>query len=172
QFLTGVAWEQCAVCVVDLPPGTGDIAISLAQHAQPDGAIVVVTPQEVALDDARKAVGMFRKLEVPVLGIVENMSYFVCTLCATRHDLFGQGGGKQLAETLDLPFLGEIPFEPEVRAGGDTGLPAVLQADSRAGIALRSIAATLTSWLRAPKNTIKNTITKNPSPETGGDNNA
>ncbi len=140
QFVSSVDWGELDALVVDLPPGTGDIAMSVAQHLQPDGAVVVVTPQAVALDDARKAVGMFERLQVPVLGVVENMSYFVCDQCAKHHDLFGQGGGRRLAAEMDVPFLGEVPFEPRVGAGGDDGTPAILQPGSQAGAALRAIA--------------------------------
>lgn len=146
QFLTDVAWLALDVLVVDLPPGTGDVAMSLAQHAQPDGAIVVVTPQGVALDDARKAVGMFHSLQTPVLGLVENMSYFVCSKCEAHHDLFGHGGGQRLARALGLPLLGEVPLEPAVREGGDEGMPAVLLPDSQAGAALQRITEAV--WTR------------------------
>lgn len=140
QFLTDVAWGELDVLVVDLPPGTGDIPLSLTHYAKPDGAIIVVTPQEVALDDARKTVAMFRQLEVKVLGLVENMSYFVCHVCGTHHDLFGQGGGGRLAHDLGVSFLGEVPMEPAVCEGGDRGLPAVLRPGSAAGAALQSVA--------------------------------
>lgn len=140
QFLFGVLWGELDVLVVDMPPGTGDIAMSLAKHAEPDGAIVVVTPQGVAADDARKAIRMFRRLSVPVLGIVENMSYFICSECDTRHYLFGQGGGQALADEMDTSLLGQIPMEPHVRVGGDDGAPAVLRPESLAGAALAEIA--------------------------------
>lgn len=148
QFLTDVAWGELDVLVVDLPPGTGDVAISVAQHTRPDGAVVVVTPQEVALDDARKAVRMFEQFGVPVLGLVENMSYFECGNCHTRHAIFGHGGGRRTAENLGLPFLGELPLEPAVRSGGDQGQPAVVQPGSQVGGALQAIAAELAAQLR------------------------
>jgi ATP-binding protein involved in chromosome partitioning len=140
QFLRGVAWGELDVLVVDLPPGTGDIPLSLAKHAEPDGAIVVVTPQEVALDDARKAITMFRRLDIPVVGVVENMSYFICDQCDKRHTLFGEGGGARLAEEMDTTLLEEIPMEPIVREGGDAGSPAVLR-EGAAGDALRAFVA-------------------------------
>ncbi|MGB0384821.1 MAG: P-loop NTPase [Ardenticatenaceae bacterium] len=140
QFLFGVDWGELDVLVVDMPPGTGDIAISLGKHAEPDGAIVVVTPQGVALDDARKAISMFRRLTIPVLGVVENMSYFVCPDCDSRHHLFGEGGGQRLAHEMDTLLLGQIPMETHVRAGGDDGFPAVLRQESLAGSALAEIA--------------------------------
>ena len=140
QFLADVAWGSLDALVVDLPPGTGDIAISLIRHGRPEGAILVVTPQEVALDDALKAADMFRSLQVPILGVVENMSSFVCDGCGKRHDLFGQNGGRRLAQTLDVPLLGQIPLEPLVREAGDQGLPAVLRPESAAGQVFRHIA--------------------------------
>jgi ATP-binding protein involved in chromosome partitioning len=143
QFLVDVAWGELDALIVDLPPSTGDIPISLVKHTQVDGAVVVVTPQDVALDDARKAIGMFRRLEVPILGVVENMSYFVCDECDKRHYLFGEGGGRRLAREAEVPFLGEIPLEPAVREGGDRGLPAALQPDSAAADAFRALAAKL-----------------------------
>lgn len=146
QFLVDVAWGELDVLLVDLPPSTGDIPISLVKHTQVDGAVVVVTPQEVSLDDARKAIGMFRRMEVPVLGVVENMSCFVCTECETHHYLFGQGGGKRLAESEGVPFLGEIPLETAVREGGDGGIPAVLRTGTKAESALQTLAEHL--WRR------------------------
>lgn len=140
QFLEDVNWGELDVLLVDLPPSTGDIPISLIKHTEVDGAVVVVTPQDVALDDARKSIGMFNRMEVPVLGVVENMSYFVCEECTARHHLFGRGGGQRLAESADVAFLGEIPLEPEVRAGGDTGAPVALHPNSPAGLAFRQVA--------------------------------
>jgi len=151
QFLTDVAWGELDVLVVDLPPGTGDIALSLIQHAQPSGAIVVATPQEVALDDARKAVAMFQQLKVPVLGVVENMSYFECDDCHKQHDLFGHGGGERFSHELRLPLLGMLPLEPSVRAGGDSGRPAALQKNSQAGAELRKIADRIWQTLAQPE---------------------
>jgi len=148
QFLHDVVWGELDVLLVDLPPSTGDIPIALTKYSRVDGAILVVTPQTVALDDARKAIGMFRRLQVPILGVVENMSYFVCDQCGTRHDLFGQGGGQQLADHADIPLLGEVPLEPSVREGGDRGRPAVLQAGSAAGDAFRTLAERLARRLQ------------------------
>lgn len=140
QFSNQVAWGDLDILVVDLPPGTGDIALSLDKYTSPDGAIVVSTPQGLALDDVRKAVGMFRRLDTPVLGLVENMSYFQCSACGTTHDLFGRGGGKRLADFLEIPLLGEVPLESRIREGGDEGEPAVTLADSAAGDELRAVA--------------------------------
>jgi ATP-binding protein involved in chromosome partitioning len=143
QFLADVEWGELDVLLVDLPPSTGDIPLSLVKHSQVDGALIVVTPQDVALDDARKAVGMFEKMEVPVLGVVENMSYFVCGECQTRHDLFGQGGGQRLAGAVGAPFLGAVPLEPAVRKGGDEGSPVVMVQASVAADAFRELAQNL-----------------------------
>jgi ATP-binding protein involved in chromosome partitioning len=146
QFLVDVDWGKLDVLFVDLPPSTGDIPISLAKHTEVDGAVLVVTPQEVALDDARKAIGMFERMKVPVLGVVENMSYFVCGECETRHYLFGQGGGQRLAGTVGVPFLGQVPLEPAVREGGDGGRPVVLRVGSLAGQAFQAVAKSV--WQR------------------------
>jgi len=140
QFLADVAWGELDLLLVDLPPSTGDIPVSLASHVQVDGAVIVVSPQAVALDDALKAIGMFERLGVPLLGVVENLSYFQCGQCGVRHYLFGRGGGRELAQSRRLNFLGEVPLEPEVREGGDRGFPAVLLGDSAAAAALRQVA--------------------------------
>jgi ATP-binding protein involved in chromosome partitioning len=132
QFLYQAEWGDLDALIVDLPPGTGDIAISLSKHAQPDGAIVVTTPQHVSADDARKAISMFRRLDVPVLGVVENMSYFEAPDTGHRYQLFGEGGGQSLAEEMDVPLLAQIPFEPVVRSGGDSGMPVTVDAGSQA----------------------------------------
>ena len=134
QFLRGVDWGELDCLVIDLPPGTGDVQLSLIQTAPVTGAIVVTTPSEVSLEDARKAVQMFRQVRVPVLGIVENMSYMVVPGTSQRIDVFGQGGGKRTAEAMELAFLGELPLEPQIRIGGDTGRPIALlgEQDERA----------------------------------------
>ena len=124
QLLRDVDWGELDVLVVDLPPGTGDAQLTLAQKARIDGVVIVTTPQDVALADAIKGVAMFRKVGVPVLGILENMSYFACTHCGHRTEVFGHGGGSREAKRLDAPFLGEIPLDPAIREGGDSGLPA------------------------------------------------
>jgi ATP-binding protein involved in chromosome partitioning len=121
QFLRQVDWGGVEFLVVDLPPGTGDVALSLMQTAPITGAIVVTTPSDVSLEDARKAVNMFRQVRVELLGIVENMSYLVCPHCQTRVDVFSHGGGRRTAEEMGVNFLGEVPLDPEVRVGGDTG---------------------------------------------------
>jgi ATP-binding protein involved in chromosome partitioning len=126
QFLGDVKWGALDYMVIDLPPGTGDAQLTLTQRVPLDGAIIVTTPQDVALIDARKGLAMFRKVNVPVLGIVENMSYFICRHCGEREEIFGHGGGRRTAEMLGVPFLGEVPIDPKVVVGGDTGEPIVV----------------------------------------------
>jgi ATP-binding protein involved in chromosome partitioning len=127
QFVGDVLWGELDYLVVDLPPGTGDVALTLCQNVPLEGAVIVTTPQDVALIDARKSLHMFRKLEVPVLGIIENMSHYTCPECGHVEPVFGSGGGRRTAEALGVPFLGEIPIDPAVAAGGDTGKPVVLE---------------------------------------------
>ncbi len=126
QFLGGVLWGELDYLLVDLPPGTGDVQLSLCQSIPITGAVIVSTPQDVALNVAQKAITMFKKLNAPVLGIVENMSYYVCPHCHTRDDIFGSGGARKIAERLELPFLGEIPLVRQVREASDAGRPVVL----------------------------------------------
>ena len=125
QFLGDVRWGELDYMIIDLPPGTGDAQLTLTQRVPLNGAVVVTTPQDVALIDARKALAMFRKVNVPVLGIVENMSYFICKHCGEREEIFGHGGGKKTAALLGVPFLGEVPIDPQIVIGGDTGEPIV-----------------------------------------------
>ena len=126
QFLRQVAWGELDVLVLDLPPGTGDIQLTIVQTVALDGAVIVTTPQEVALVDARKAIAMFRKVNVRILGLVENMSYFLVPGTQEKHEIFGSGGGKKEAERQKVPLLGEIPLDPEARKCGDEGRPVVL----------------------------------------------
>jgi len=141
QFMRDVVWGELDYLVVDLPPGTGDVTLSMAQSVPVAGAVVVTTPQGVSVSDVRKAVAMFRQLNIPVLGAVENMSGFVCGHCGERTDIFGRGGGQRMAEELGVRFLGEVPIDVQVREGGDAGAPIVVAApDSPAGAALREIA--------------------------------
>jgi ATP-binding protein involved in chromosome partitioning len=128
QFMRDVAWGELDYLVVDLPPGTGDVALSMAQSVPMAGAVVVTTPQSVSVSDVRKAVGMFRQLNIPVLGVIENMSYFVCGHCQERTEIFGNGGGRRMAEEMGIPFLGEVPIDTRVRTGGDEGQPIVAAA--------------------------------------------
>jgi len=123
QMLGQVEWGELDVLIVDLPPGTGDVQLTLAQKSKITGAIVVSTPQDVALLDARKALNMFEKTETPVLGMIENMSMYVCPKCGHKEHLFGHGGAKDEADRLGLPFLGAIPLELDIRLGGDSGTP-------------------------------------------------
>ena len=123
QMLRDVAWGDLDVLVIDMPPGTGDVQLTMAQQVPLSGAIIVSTPQDLALIDARKGLNMFRKVDVPVLGIIENMSYFVCSKCGERHEIFGHGGAKNEAEKLGIAFLGGVPLHIEIRARSDSGQP-------------------------------------------------
>ncbi len=123
QFLRSVQWGELDYLIVDLPPGTGDVQLSLIQSVAVTGAVVVTTPSIVALADVRKAVEMFRQVNVEILGVVENMSYFACPHCSGRIDVFGHGEGQHMAEAFRVPFLGEIEIDPQIRVGGDTGKP-------------------------------------------------
>src|SRR5439155_20902190 len=144
SFLHEVDWGELDYLLVDLPPGTGDVQLSLIQQTFVAGAVVVTTPSAVAIEDAVKAVSMFGKLDVPVLGVIENMSYFLCDACGTRHPIFNTGSAEERAAALDLPFLGAIPLETSVRALGDAGRPIVLDLpDSESARALRRIAGHL-----------------------------
>ncbi|MEA2913758.1 MAG: ATP-binding protein involved in chromosome partitioning [Bradyrhizobium sp.] len=125
QMLRDVAWGTLDILVVDMPPGTGDAQLTLAQNVPLKGAIIISTPQDLSLIDARRGLAMFRKVNVPVLGIVENMSYFQCPHCGTRSDIFGHGGARHEAERLGVPFLGEIPLHMSIRATSDSGTPVV-----------------------------------------------
>jgi len=127
QFLRGVDWGNLDYLVIDLPPGTGDVQLSLIQTAPITGAIVVTTPSDVSLEDARKAVFMFHQVRVPILGIVENMSFLTCPHCHQRIDVFSHGGGRRTADEMGVHFLAELPLDPQVRIGGDTGKPIVLR---------------------------------------------
>ena len=141
QFFQDVRWGELDYLVVDMPPGTGDVALSLTQTVPVAGAIVVTTPQTVALADSRRAVAMYRKLEVPTFGIIENMSYFACPSCSFESDIFGRGGGKSVAGELGVPFLGQVPIYEPIRVGSDTGVPIVIaEPDSPAANAFRNIA--------------------------------
>jgi len=128
QMLREVEWGELDVMVVDMPPGTGDAQLTMAQQVPLRGAVIVSTPQDLALIDARRGVAMFRRVNVPVLGVVENMSYFVCPQCGTRSDIFGHGGARHEAERLGVPFLGEVPLRVEIRERSDAGLPVVATA--------------------------------------------
>jgi len=130
QFLRGVDWGQLDYLVIDLPPGTGDVQLSLIQTAPVTGAIVVTTPSDVSLEDARKAIHMFNQVKVPVLGLVENMSWLKCPHCNEHIDVFSTGGGSRTAKEMGVNFLGELPLDPVVRIGGDTGRPVAMRGES------------------------------------------
>src|SRR5215204_25681 len=126
QFFREVAWKDLDYLIVDMPPGTGDVALSLSQTVPAAGAIVVTTPQQVSLADSRRAVRMYQKLKIPVLGLVENMSFYECTNCHHHADIFGHGGGEQAAHQLQIPFLGRLPIYQPIREGSDMGVPLVV----------------------------------------------
>jgi len=151
HLLDEVAWGALDVLVVDMPPGTGDAQLTLSQKVLLSGAVIVTTPQDVALADAIKGVAMFRKVGVPVLGIVENMSYFACPHCGERTDVFGHGGGRTEAESMGVPFLGEIGLDPAIRDSGDAGTPVTAAyPDSPRAAAFREIAERVWESLRSP----------------------
>ena len=144
QLLHDVAWEGIEYLIIDLPPGTSDASMSMAQEAPIAGAVIVSTPQDVSLEDAMKAVSMFEKLDVPVFGMVENMSYFVAPDTGVTYDIFGHGGAKKAADELGIDFLGEIPIEPAIREGADRGVPVVVNAqDSDSAKAFTQIAGSV-----------------------------
>ena len=126
EFLRKVAWEGLDYLVLDLPPGTGDAQLTIVQTVPLVGAIIVTTPNDIALADARRGLAMFQKVSTPILGIVENMSFFECPHCQEKTPIFDSGGGKRTAEELSVPFLGEIPINSEIRRGGDEGKPVVV----------------------------------------------
>ncbi len=148
QFLRDVQWGELDYFLVDMPPGTGDAQLSLVQATMVHGAIIVTTPQEVASGDALRGAKMFERVAVPVLGIVENMSYFICPHCSEKHRIFGSGGGKRLADELDVPLLAEVPFFPAVLSGGDRGEPIVVsEPQTSAAQALFDLAGRLSGLL-------------------------
>lgn len=140
QFLHDVDWGELDFLVVDLPPGTGDVPLTLARSIPLAGAIIVTTPQDVALLDARKALVMFHKLNVPILGIIENMSYYVCRHCGERAEIFGSGGGERASRELDTPFLGRVPLNERIRSNADLGTPVALEQSSEDARAFFEIA--------------------------------
>jgi ATP-binding protein involved in chromosome partitioning len=148
QFLNDVDWGDLDYLLVDLPPGTGDAQLTLVQRIPISGAVIVTTPQDVALADALKGLKMFEEVKTPILGIVENMSGFVCPNCGTTHDIFDAGGGERIARENDVELLGKIPLEPQVRAGGDRGTPIVVShAESATGLAFQQAAARVATRL-------------------------
>jgi ATP-binding protein involved in chromosome partitioning len=148
QFFREVKWTDVDYLIVDMPPGTGDIALSLSQSIHVSGAVVVTTPQTVSVADTRRAVRMYQKLNIPTLGLVENMSHFVCPSCSHESDIFGKGGGEGLARELDVPFLGRIPIYEPIRVGGDTGVPVTVgEPKSAAAQAFRAAAERLAAQI-------------------------
>jgi ATP-binding protein involved in chromosome partitioning len=159
QFLGSVEWGQLDYLVVDLPPGTGDVALSLIQTVPLTGAIVVSTPSEVALQDARKAIEMFRQVKVDIVGLVENMSYFVCPHCHTEIDVFSKGGGERTAQQFGIAFLGNVELDPDIRKAGDTGKPVVLTGeDSPHAKSLYGFARKVDSRVKEIKSTIPESV--------------
>jgi ATP-binding protein involved in chromosome partitioning len=141
QFFRDVAWDDVDYLIVDMPPGTGDVALSLSQTVPVAGAVLVTTPQTVSLADTRRAVQMYRKLNIPTIGLIENMSHFLCPSCGHESDVFGKGGGETLAGEMSVPFLGRVPLYEPVRVGGDNGVPIVMsEPDSAAAKALTAAA--------------------------------
>jgi ATP-binding protein involved in chromosome partitioning len=141
QFFREVRWTDLDYLVVDMPPGTGDVALSLSQTVPVAGAIVVTTPQQVSLADSRRAVAMYKKLNIPPIGVIENMSYFACPNCAHESDIFGHGGGERMAGELGVPFIGRIPIYQAIREGGDSGVPMTIsEPDSPASRAFMAAA--------------------------------
>jgi ATP-binding protein involved in chromosome partitioning len=148
QMLRDVMWGPLDHLVFDMPPGTGDAQLSLSQVVPLSGVVMVTTPQDVALLDVRKAIGMFQRLNVPILGVVENMSTFVCPHCHQQTAIFGDGGGQRIAEEYGVPLLARLPLDPETRAGGDEGLPITLRRpDSAAAAAFRALASAVVQRL-------------------------
>jgi len=151
QMLWDVAWGELDVLVVDMPPGTGDAQLTLAQQVPLRGAVIVSTPQDLALIDARRGIAMFEKVNVPTLGIIENMSYFQCPECGTRSDIFGHGGARHEAERLKVPFLGEIPLHMDIRSASDAGQPVVSSEPGGPHAAIyREIAARIKAQISGP----------------------
>jgi ATP-binding protein involved in chromosome partitioning len=149
QFFRDVVWGELDYLLIDLPPGTGDVPLTLSQLVPLTGAITVTTPQEVALSDVRKGMTMFKKVNVPLLGVIENMSYFLCGHCGERTEIFSFGGGEQAAKKFDVPFLGRIPLDPAIREGGDQGSPIVVKnPDSPQTQAFLQIVRALVSQLK------------------------
>jgi ATP-binding protein involved in chromosome partitioning len=151
QFLQQVEWGELDYLLVDMPPGTGDAQLSLVQLAKVDGAVMVTTPQGVAVADVLKGIKMFERVEVPVLGLIENMSGFACPHCGERTDIFGQGGGRKLADIAGVPFLGEVPLGVAVMAAGDAGRPSVVaEPESPEAGAFRELAEKIAAAVAAP----------------------
>jgi ATP-binding protein involved in chromosome partitioning len=164
QFLQDVEWGDLDYLVIDLPPGTGDASLSLAQSMSLSGAVIVTTPQQVAISDVIRSFGMFEQLNVPVVGVIENMSYFIAPDTGNRYDIFGHGGGQVMAQEVGVPFLGEIPLEPAVREGGDEGTPIVVRdPESAAARSIRAISRKIAAAI-----SVRNLAEKGDKPVTSG----
>ncbi|MFI5302089.1 MAG: Mrp/NBP35 family ATP-binding protein, partial [Polyangiales bacterium] len=160
QFIHEVNWGKLDYLIVDMPPGTGDVAITISQKVKATGAVIVTTPQEVALIDVYKAVSMCTKLNVPILGVVENESYFICDGCEKKHQLFGVGGGQKVAEFARAPLLGQLPLDPTVRVWGDQGTPIAQAAPhSPIGKAFAELAVAVSNQVRAANTSRAGTLT-------------
>lgn len=152
ELLESTAWPELDYLIVDMPPGTGDAQLGLAQDVELTGAIAVTTPQEVALSDVRRGMNAFAKLNVPIIGIIENMAYYICPQCGHREYIFGQGGGLTEAQRQHISFLGQIPLDPKLREGGDAGIPIVIaDPSSPAAQEFAKIANTLVTYFKAQK---------------------
>jgi ATP-binding protein involved in chromosome partitioning len=152
QMMREVAWGELDVLVVDMPPGTGDAQLTMAQQVPLAGAVIVSTPQDLALIDARKGLNMFRRVDVPVLGLIENMSYFICPDCGNRHDIFGHGGARREAERIGVPFLGEVPLQMVIRETSDSGMPVIVsEPDGQVAGIYREIAGKVWQRLQAER---------------------
>ena len=160
QFLGDVNWGELDYLVMDLPPGTGDIQLSLSQTIPLTGAVIVSTPQDLALDVAWKAIAMFKKLNIPILGIVENMSSYVCPHCGVREDIFGHGGAREAADKLDIPFLGEIPLDPKIRIQSDAGRPVALDLNSPLADAYQAVAKAVVEQVSRASEQVPQIITE------------
>jgi ATP-binding protein involved in chromosome partitioning len=156
QLLRDVVWGTLDYLVLDLPPGTGDAQLTLTQRVKLSGAVIVSTPQDVALADAVKGVAMFRKVHVPILGLVENMSFFACPHCNGRSEIFGHGGARARAASLGVPFLAELPLDPGIRESGDAGAPITEAApDSAASLTFDRLASAVTATVEPESATKK-----------------
>jgi ATP-binding protein involved in chromosome partitioning len=164
QFFRDARWKDLDYLIVDMPPGTGDVALSLSQTVPVAGSIVVTTPQQVSLADTRRAVAMYKKLNIPPIGLIENMSYFACPNCEHESDIFGRGGGERLAEELGVPFLGRLPIYQPIREGSDTGVPVIISepnsAAARAFVAAAERTAAQVSIASYTRSTIPLTVVR------------
>jgi ATP-binding protein involved in chromosome partitioning len=154
EFLFNVEWGELDYLILDLPPGTGDAQLTITQRAVLDGGVIVTTPQEIALLDVKRGVAMFQQVEVPVLGVIENMSFYQCGKCGHRHEIFAHGGGARLADALNVPFLGEIPMVAKIREGGDEANPIVVaEPGHQVSATFKTIAASIIARLSQPATT-------------------